>query len=258
MPFTPAHVAAVLPLVRRRRPGWVVPAAWVVGSMSPDLVYFTPAGWVRPLSHSLKGLLTLDPALGVGLLLAWWLLLAPAVRDLLPRSLRSRVQPSALPGPGRWPWVLVGLFGGSLTHVAWDAFTHHDGWVVRRVPALDEPVLGGHPAYSVLQDLSGVVGMAALALWAVLALRSAAPVHDPVAVLSRRERALAVLAVAVVPVVLCAALTALEVPSHAYFVNALFLGFTRGVGISVAAVVLAAAGWQLLRRRRTATEPVRV
>ena len=64
MPFTPAHVAAVLPVVGRRG-RWVVPAAWVVGSMSPDLVYFTPVGWVRPLSHSLTGLLTLDPALGV-------------------------------------------------------------------------------------------------------------------------------------------------------------------------------------------------
>jgi len=257
VPFTPAHVAAVLPVVGRRR-SWVVPAAWVVGSMSPDLVYFTPAGWVRPLSHSLEGLLTLDPALGVGLLAAWWLLLAPAVHDLLPRAVRSRVPLPPPPAPGRWPWALVGLFAGSLTHVAWDAFTHHDGWVVRRVPSLDAPLVGGHAAYSVLQDASGVVGLVLLAVWTARWWRQAEPVSHRSAVLSRRERAAALLAVLVFPVVLCAVLTAVEVPSHEYFVNALFLGFTRGVGISVAAAVLAAAGWQVLRRRRAAPVPVRV
>ncbi len=158
MPFTPAHVAAVLPVVGRRG-RWVVPAAWVVGSMSPDLVYFTPAGWVRPLSHSLAGLLTLDPALGVLVLAAWWTLLGPAARDLLPRRWRARTPVPRAPSPDRWVWVLVGLLGGSVTHVAWDAFTHHDGAVVTRVPALGDPLLGGVPAYAVLQVLSGAVGL---------------------------------------------------------------------------------------------------
>jgi hypothetical protein len=150
------------------------------------------------------------------------------------------------------------LLGGSLTHVAWDAFTHHDGAVVRRVPQLREALVGGHPAYSVLQDASGLVGLAVVAVWVWLALARAAPDHDPTPVLSRRERTLAVMAALALPVLLCAVLTALEVPSHAYVANALFLGFTRGTGISVAAAVLAAGGWQLLRRRRAAPGPAPV
>jgi len=256
VPFTPAHVAAVLP-VAGRRARWVVPAAWVVGSMSPDLVYFTPVGWVRPLSHSLTGLLTLDPALGLAVLVAWWVVAAPAVRDLLPQALRSRIGASEPPAPDRWPWVVVGLFAGSLTHVAWDAFTHHDGWIVRRDPALDQPLLGAHPAYSVLQDASGAVGLAILAVWAVLALRRAAPVHDATAVLSGRERAVAGATALALPLLLCAGLTALEVPGHAYLVNALFLGFTRAVGISVVVAVGASGGWHLLRHRRVG-EPASV
>lgn len=257
MPFTPAHVAAVLPVVGRRA-RYVVPAAWVVGSMSPDLVYFTPIGWVRPLSHSLTGLLTLDPAIGLAVLVAWWGLVAPAFRDVLPRPWRARVPVWGPPSPDRWPWVVVGLFAGSLTHVAWDAFTHHDGWVVRRVPALDEPLLGAQPAYSVLQDASGVVGMAVLVVWAWVVLQRAAPVHDATAVLSARERALVRVTAVALPVLLCTGLTALEVPSHAHLVNALFLGFTRAVGLTAVAAVVASGGWRRLRRRRAVRSAVSV
>ena len=153
MPITPAHVAAVLPLLGRRR-AWVVPAAWVVGAMSPDLVYFAPVGNVRSYSHSLLGLLTVDLALGALLLVAWWAVVGEAARDLLPAGARRRVARPEVPR-GRWGWVVVGLVGGSVTHVVWDAFTHRDGWG-SRLTGLRDAVWAGQPATSVLQDASGV------------------------------------------------------------------------------------------------------
>ena len=251
MPFTPAHVAAVLPVIGREQ-RWVVPAAWVVGSMAPDLVYFTPVPWVRPLSHSLVGLLTLDLALGVVVLAAWWWLVGPAARDLLPRACRVRVA-SPLPPSGRWPWVLAGLLLGSVTHVVWDAFTHHDGWAVSRVPALREPLLGGQPAYSVLQDASGAVGLLVVVAFVGMRLHGAAAVHDGAPVLSRRERGGAWAALVLGPVALCTTLTAAAASQQAHLVNALFVGFTRTVGLCAVAAVLASLGWHVLRLRRPAT-----
>lgn len=257
MPFTPAHVAAVLPVVGRRA-RWVVPAAWVVGSMSPDLVYFTPAGWVRPLSHSLTGLLTLDPALGAAVLVAWWTLLGPAGRDLLPRAWRARVAVPVPPPRDLLPWVLVGLLGGSLTHVAWDGFTHHDGRVVQTVPELGRPLLGSQPAYSVLQDLSGLLGLTVVVLWAVAALRRSEPVHDDAPVLAQEERRAARFLVLVLPLTMGLGLTALAVAVHLPLVSGLFLGFTRSVGISTVVALIASAGWRVLRGRRAAPSPAPV
>src|SRR6478672_2270456 len=86
MPFTPAHVAAVLPVVGRERPRWVVPCALVVGSMVPDVLYFVPLGDYRAVSHSLRGLVTLDLLLGLVLSGLWRGAAAPVLRDLAPAA----------------------------------------------------------------------------------------------------------------------------------------------------------------------------
>ena len=79
MPFTPAHVAAVLPLVGKGRPKWAVPSALVIGSMVPDLLYFVPIRSDRTLSHSLTGIVTFDLALGL-LCVALWRVVAATCR----------------------------------------------------------------------------------------------------------------------------------------------------------------------------------
>ena len=248
MPITPAHVAAVLPLLGRRR-AWVVPAAWVVGAMSPDLVYFAPVGNVRSYSHSLLGLLTVDLALGALVLAAWWAVVGEAARDLLPAAARRRVARPEVPR-GRWGWVVVGLVGGSVTHVVWDSL-HARRRVGRgRLTGLQEAVWAGQPATSVLQDGSGVVGLLLLVGWSRCACATAPPVVEDDGVLTRTERAVAVALVLLVPVVLCAWITAAISWDFTYLVNALFVGFTRTVAVSAGLVLLASAGWHLLRRRR--------
>ena len=64
--------------------------------------------------------------------------------------------------------IVASLLLGSISHLAWDAFTHDRGLVVRNVPDLRAPLeeFGTHrPLYNVLQHGSSLLGLALLALW---------------------------------------------------------------------------------------------
>ena len=176
MPFTISHAAAVLPLKNSRLPL----AALMIGSMSPDFSYFLPFDTLTRLAtHSLEGVLFF--CLPVGLA-AWLLfvrvlerptiqLLPDAWRDRVPRS-DPRISLSAL-------WLAgIAVIVGAVTHVVWDAFTHASTPVTQAFPVLNEEVfrLHGHsiPMFFVLQCLSSVVGLLALAIWA-LRLRHSEP-----------------------------------------------------------------------------------
>ncbi|MFE3598440.1 DUF4184 family protein [Streptomyces sp. NPDC059142] len=179
MPFTLSHPAAVLPLMRRP----FVPAALVAGAMAPDVPYFlavlgvsetSAQDWYGPLLNATG---THTPGLGALTALVWALGLVAAGRllraplaALLPAGLR-------LPEPGRTNgaragaryvlWLLVSALIGIASHVAWDAFTHGDGFLVTHVPLLRAPVVGGLTAARLLQYASTAFGLAAFGwyLW---------------------------------------------------------------------------------------------
>jgi hypothetical protein len=134
MPFTLAHPAAVLPLLRRP----FAPAALVAGSMAPDLPYFlraagissTAAGdWYEPLlnathTHSLSGL-PIDLLYAVALVIAYWTMRAP-IRALLPSGL-ALPQPEQSASKARYAgWLVLSALIGVATHLLWDAFTDTD------------------------------------------------------------------------------------------------------------------------------------
>lgn len=134
MPFTLAHPAAVLPLLRHP----FVPAALVAGSVAPDLPYFlraagitsTTAGdWYEPLlnathTHSLSGL-PVDLLYAVALVAAYWTVRAP-ITALLPPGL-AIPRPQHSPSKPRYAaWLLVSALLGVATHLLWDAFTDTD------------------------------------------------------------------------------------------------------------------------------------
>ncbi len=66
MPFTPSHVAAVLPLARTGLP----PTALVVGSVAPDLPYYLPLPVAAATTHGPAGL-WLDVLLGGAVLVVY-------------------------------------------------------------------------------------------------------------------------------------------------------------------------------------------
>ncbi|MEU1499897.1 DUF4184 family protein [Streptomyces sp. NPDC005732] len=204
MPFTLSHAAAVLPAVRGDGSGRgrLVPAVLVAGSFAPDLTYY--AAGVVPgamefgvFTHSFTGVLTFDVLVAWALVGLWLVLREPSVA-LLPRARQSRVAGLLRCGtPRREPdaslalrWYASAVLG-ALTHIGWDAFTHHDRWGVRLLPALSRDI-GGTPLFTYAQYGSSAAAAVVITVFVVVALRRTPPA-EPVGVppLSRADRWLA-------------------------------------------------------------------
>jgi uncharacterized membrane protein YfcA len=169
MPFTFAHPAAILPL-RRSRFLQTVPL--IIGSMVPDAPYFFPWRVARYFldTHTVYSSFTIDVPLGMAFLVATLLLKEPLTVLLGARArwicLRSIERFNAR--PLHWPIALFSILIGAWTHIAWDSITHQTGWTAERVAALSAPVsiFGWNTETShLLQYLSSVFGLVALALW---------------------------------------------------------------------------------------------
>jgi hypothetical protein len=201
LPFTLSHALAVLPLVRTDGTGRgpLVPAVLVAGSFAPDMTYYAAsvlsgAMEFGDVTHSLRGVLTIDVAVAWAVVGLWLLVREPLVA-LLPRARqgrvaaltrceapRARVTPSLV---GRW---YVSAVLGVSTHVVWDAFTHLDQWGMRVFPALGKEVAGS-PMYWYMQYGGSAVAAVVIAVFLLFALRRA-PRGGPVGVaaLSVRDR----------------------------------------------------------------------
>jgi Domain of unknown function (DUF4184) len=171
MPFTPAHVAAVLPF-RRTRLVW---SALVIGAMAPDFEYFLRMSPQGRYGHSLVGLFLFT--LPVGLLVLWLFhafVKAPFI-EMMPERLERRLTPCLgkfrFGGASRFALIVVSMMVGICTHLIWDSFTHGSVWTTRHLPILGRPValphIGFVPLYKVLQQASTVVGLAILLVWLV-------------------------------------------------------------------------------------------
>lgn len=201
MPFTLSHAAAVLPAVRGDGSGRgrLVPAVLVAGSFAPDMTYYAASALPGAMefgevTHSFPGVFTVDVAIAWALAGLWLLAREPLVA-LLPRARQGRTAallrcgaPHARVTPAaaaRW-YVSAAL--GSLTHVVWDAFTHHDRWGIRLLPVLGRNVAGS-PLYRYLQYGSSLAAAVVIAVFAVVALRRT-PASSPMGVplLSVRDR----------------------------------------------------------------------
>ncbi len=167
MPFTVAHIAAVLPARRWCTRGGQF-SALAIGTMMPDLPYFTGAMVWNVKAHSLHSLLWWSAPLGV---LIWWFWHAVAkfgVAACLTPLVRSQLAVRGLlcpPEIGRAQAAALCIVG-ALTHIVWDGFTHFNGFGVLRFPALAAPALQwgavALPWYFALQLLCSVLGLAAL------------------------------------------------------------------------------------------------
>lgn len=251
MPFTPSHIAAILPFSRTPLPA----AGLVIGSMVPDLPYFIPLGLPREYTHSLIGAVTADLPMGAAAFLVWVLLLRAPLLDLSPAWLRSRVRVRRNPQfRFRSALLLVAALAvGIATHLLWDSFTHPDGFVVLHSAAFRAQV-GPFAISRWLQYLSSIFGLVVLAIWSVRWARRTAPkemAHE------RSSVALRVTAWTAVSGVLVIVALAIWMHGIAGGVGV----FDRGLVYRVAVYSMAAAGllalmlclgWYLLPRRSSA------
>ena len=195
MPFTISHAAAVLPFSKLGKSGLPL-AAMMIGSMSPDFAYFLPESLAQTSRHDLEGILFFCwPASLVLWLLFVHVIEGPTI-ELLPAAWRARVPRSdTTVSLKALALASIAVVLGAMTHVAWDAFTHANTPMTEVFPALRAEVftVRGRSirVYLVLQYVSSVVGLLALALWA-LKLRRAAPqvrsIHESGSDLSDRTR----------------------------------------------------------------------
>jgi len=183
VPFTPSHAIVALPFVRTPLPAGAV----AVGAMTPDLPLFFPWAPSYGVTHGWPGLLAVSLPLALVLYAVWRLVLRPAASGLLlPETLRARMP---------WGWdrvrrperpareavlVVLAALIGVTTHVAWDLFTHRGRLGSAWIPVLGE-TWGPLEGTSWLQHGSSALGLAGLAVWALVAARRAGVVHrtDP-------------------------------------------------------------------------------
>jgi hypothetical protein len=183
MPFTVSHAALALPFLRTP----LVPAALVIGTVTPDLPYFTPLpGVIRGLTHNPLGVVTIDLAIGGLVLALWWFALRAPVIDLSPSWLRSRMPDRPALSLRLVLLAVVSLVIGAATHLVWDSFTHL-GPVVDAIPAL-EATYGPLLLHKWLQHASSIVGLVVLGVWVARWVRRVPPhlVNSPTSEWMRR------------------------------------------------------------------------
>lgn len=162
VPFTPSHIAAVLPL---RGVAGLPLAALAAGSISPDVPYFLPGlSSLGNWTHQPWALVSIDVAIG---LVAWvlWRSAAASLHELSPAGIRQRWRPARW-NSAKWWMVLLALISGATTHVVWDSFTHPGrlGSQLWFLAASYPGPLGDLAGYRYAQYLSGVIGLAIL-IW---------------------------------------------------------------------------------------------
>jgi hypothetical protein len=224
--------------------------------MAPDVPYFLPwrlAKHIPVVTHTFLGTLTLDLPIGLVLLLLFWLLRAPLAAPLGPGFEAKCFTALERFGSRASNWLLapLSILIGSWTHLAWDSFTHADGWMVSRVSALSAPVsffsYTGELCH-VLQYASSVFGLAVLAIWFAL-------LPTPTGESGNGERTAGGLLLLLVLVAAAAAAGGLETVEHIVRDNPpryriFYLLLTRSVAWF--ALLYTAAGILVVRSRRRA------
>lgn len=184
MPFTPAHPAIVLPLLKVR---YLSATGLIIGSMTPDFEYFLKFSVSSKHSHTLMGLLYFDLPLGIFLSILFHQIVKSNLIYNLPLFLKQRF----LDDLGfdflaylKQHWFLFGLsvLIGSGSHILWDAFTHGNGYFAKELPFYKGtyiPFNGiRYPLFYVLQHTSTVVGLVAISLTVMLRSKSIESVNQ--------------------------------------------------------------------------------
>ncbi|MGC5015367.1 DUF4184 family protein [Streptosporangium sp. DT93] len=249
MPFTPSHVAAVLPLISSERVRRLLdPWALALGAMVPDLPIFFPFLPDYMIWHSIRGVLTIDPFAVVVLLAVFHLLLRDPLTALLPPGLAGRAAAltPGMYGIRRLPAVVAGGIVGALSHKVWDSFTHSYSAALWGWTWLDGRVGDVISVFRLLQYTSTVVGLALVVWWAWRGLAAMEPRPVPERlILPAGERA-AVLVATAASILLGALAWTIAFPSGTRAELVTRIGAGVVVGCSAMLLVYALI-WQLRR-----------
>jgi hypothetical protein len=206
VPFTPAHIVAVIPLWPLRR--WLPFAALATGAMVPDIAIFFPVVDYAQ-THSPLGVFTTCLPMGAACFLLFEAVCRRPLIALLPLWFRSRLEPAPqIPTSPHladhlrfYSGLAVAIVVGAFTHQIWDAFTHQGRWGTKLVPSLNSAISMhgyGVPGYKLLQYGCSILGLLLLAAFALISLRRVRP-GNPAPSVSFRSKLLAAIAVCMTP-----------------------------------------------------------
>jgi hypothetical protein len=180
MPFTISHAAVVLPFARPLA-RWRLLSAALIGSMVPDFGFLMTWRPPRVETHSALGLVTFCLPVGLASFWIFQRLVKTPLLAVLPDGAYARwhgvAQPADIRSLKQWGLAALGVLGGAVTHLVWDAFTHEGARGIRMIPMLVDPVvdIAGHRLVGarLWQDVSSIVGLAIVLAIVAYGLRPA-------------------------------------------------------------------------------------
>jgi hypothetical protein len=174
MPFTPAHPAIILPLLRSR---YFSATGLVIGSISPDFEYFFKMSVDDTHSHTLTGLIYFDLPVSLFLALLFHIVVKKNLIGNLPPYFQRRSQGllefnfvTYFKG-NSWVFLLSALVGAS-SHLFWDSFTHNNTYFTQILPfyaGTYVPYNGvNYPLFYALQYISTGLGLTAMLIYIIM------------------------------------------------------------------------------------------
>ncbi|WP_282630205.1 DUF4184 family protein [Empedobacter sedimenti] len=172
MPLTFCHPAIVLPL-KKLKSNWFSMTGLIIGSMSPDLEYFSRMEIIATHSHLFWGVLYFDLPIALIYCFVFHLFIRNILINHLPNSLKERFSQFLTFDwidyfKKHWIIMILSIIIGAYSHLFWDAFTHEWGYFVKLIPALQE-VWFSKPievkGYKFLQHFSTFIGAIFIAFW---------------------------------------------------------------------------------------------
>ncbi|NLW30352.1 MAG: DUF4184 family protein [Fibrobacter sp.] len=169
MPITISHPAAAIPF----RCFDLVLSALIVGSMIPDFEFFLKLSDGKVIGHTIPGIFLFCIPLGLTVLFVFHKLIKFPLLSLLPYKHQAKLYPFAkkfhfFPAR-RFIHIILSLFTGIASHLIWDSFTHHDGFMVKLFPFLSNTVFsfpqGDIRLYFILQYAGSVLGLIMIIYW---------------------------------------------------------------------------------------------
>ncbi len=174
MPFTPAHPAIILPLLRSR---YLSATGLVIGSISPDFEYFFKMSVDDEHSHTIPGLIYFDLPVSLFLALIFHIVVKRNLIANLPAYFQRRAQTLlefdfvTYVKANSWVFLLSALVGAA-SHIFWDSFTHNNTYFTETLPFYEGtfvPYNGvKYPLFYALQYISTGLGLSVVIIYILM------------------------------------------------------------------------------------------
>jgi hypothetical protein len=152
MPFTASHPAIILPLLRLQI---FSASGLIMGSMVPDFEFFMRLSGQGIHGHTIAGMFWFNIPIALAFIFFYHLCIRDAMISNLPLYFRCRFKPFSSFDfitffKSNYIKVLYSILVGNMSHIAWDAFTHDDGYFVGVLPVL-RTTINFIPLYDIFQ-----------------------------------------------------------------------------------------------------------